>query len=88
MKVEIVSIGGGRNKLIETAAYAALEEMDLQVEVVKVRHIEEAKQKGVTSLPALIINGQVMVQGRLPTVDEVKELLAQAQGKIVDYSVA
>jgi small redox-active disulfide protein 2 len=56
-------------------AQKAVAEMGIQAEVVKVEDLMEIVSRGVMMTPALVIDGQIKVVGRTPTVDEVKKWL-------------
>jgi small redox-active disulfide protein 2 len=87
LKIEVLAFGCSKCRLMEVATHAAIEELGIDVDVDKLQDIEEAKRRGVMSQPALFINGKLMVQGRVPSIDEIKEMIVNAQGYITDYSV-
>jgi small redox-active disulfide protein 2 len=87
LKIEVLAFGCSKCRLMEVATHAAIEELGIDVDVDKFQDIEEAKRRGVMSQPALFINGKLMVQGRVPSIDEIKEMIVNAQGYITDYSV-
>lgn len=75
MKIQI--LGGGCpkcNKLAETAE-AAAKELQLDYEMEKVTDINQITAFGVMMTPALAVDGEVKVVGKVPSVDEVKGLL-------------
>ncbi|WP_067047890.1 thioredoxin family protein [Methanofollis ethanolicus] len=76
---EIEIFGTGCAKCMRTAknVEAAVKELGAEVEVVKVEEIDAITDQGVMLTPALAVNGEVVVEGRVPTVDEVKELLSE-----------
>jgi protein-disulfide isomerase len=39
--------------------------------------VEEFARMGVTLTPAVIVDGKIMVAGRVPTVDELKTLFSK-----------
>ena len=53
----------------------AVQESDIQAEVVKVDNIKEIMDRGVMMTPALYIDGKSMMVGRTATVDEIKKML-------------
>ncbi len=55
-------------------AVSELGRTDVQIE--KVEDIMGIMQYNVMTTPALVIDGQVKVKGRVPSVTEIKELLA------------
>mgnify|MGYP002407122175 FL=1 len=87
LRIEVFAIGCSKCRLLEVATHAALEELGLDVEVEKLQDTEEAKRRGVMSQPALFINGRLMVQGRVPPIGEIKEMIDRSRGLVTDYSV-
>jgi protein-disulfide isomerase len=57
---------------VETAA----RELGMEFEVEKVTDMQAILRAGVMKTPALVVNGKVKVYGRVPTVDELKTMLA------------
>ncbi len=86
MKIEVFSVGCAKCRLIEVATHAALEELGLSPEVDKLQDPSEAQRRGVMSQPALFINGKLVVQGRVPSVAEIKDMINQQRGYITDIS--
>lgn len=62
-------------KLAENTAAAAAE-LGLDYEIHKVTDISEILTFGVMATPALVVDGQVKVVGKVPSVGELKSILA------------
>ena len=75
-KIEILGTGCKKCKELETAAKEAVKELNSDYEVVKVEDIQEIAKYGVTSTPALVVDGVVKSTGRVLTTGEIKKLLA------------
>ena len=75
MKIEV--LGPGCPKCHSTAENVkqALAQLNRADEVVKVTDIKTMIAKGVMMTPGLIIDGKVVLQGKIPTVEQVKELI-------------
>jgi small redox-active disulfide protein 2 len=75
MKIEV--LGKGCAKCVSTMdnVNTALAELNREAEVVKVTDITDIVQRGILSTPALAIDGKVVMQGKLPTVDQIKQLI-------------
>ena len=63
------------NKLAENAG-AAAKELAIEYEIEKVTDISEMMKFGVMVTPALVIDGQVKVTGKVADVDAIKEMLS------------
>ena len=74
-KIEVLGTGCKKCQELETAAKEAVKELNSDYEVVKVEDIQEITNYGVTSTPALVINGVIKSTGRVLSVDEIKELI-------------
>jgi len=75
MRVEILGTGCAKcNRLYETAR-EAVAAAGLDAEVVKVEDITEIMSRGVMVTPALVVDGEVKVVGRVPKPAEIAGLL-------------
>ncbi len=79
MKIEIAGPGCPRCLATEKAVIAACAELSLNAEVTHLYDIKEYARRGVRFTPAVIVDGKVVVSGRVPTVAELKALLAGAE---------
>jgi small redox-active disulfide protein 2 len=61
-------------KLTETAETAA-KEMGIEYQIEKVTDISKIMEFGVMVAPALVVDGEVKVSGKIPGVDEIKAML-------------
>lgn len=62
------------NKLAATAESAA-KESGVEYTLEKITDIEQIMRMGVMMTPALVVDGDVKVVGRVPTVEEIKNML-------------
>jgi len=76
MKIEVVGPGCGRCIATERNVKEAAKQLGMQAEITKVTDFAEFAKKGVMFTPGLIVDGQVKVSGRIPTVDEIKKILS------------
>jgi small redox-active disulfide protein 2 len=75
MKVQVLGMGCPKCKKLAENAEAAAKALGLDCELEKVTDIKEIMGFGVMMTPALAVNGQVKVAGKVPGVDELKGLL-------------
>ncbi len=80
MNLDIRVAGPGcRNcQELESRVIKALEELNLDATVMKVTDYSEIAALGILMTPGLIINGKVVLQGKVPTVGIVKGYIAEA----------
>ena len=57
----------------------AISELGLEARVVNSNDIGEAQERGVTRLPALVVDGKVRSQGKALSVEEIKDILRQTE---------
>lgn len=73
MKVQILGTGCPKCKKVAEVAEKAVTELGIDAEVVKVTDINEIMNFGVMMTPALAIDGDVKVSGKIPSVEDVKK---------------
>lgn len=78
MKIEVLGTGCPKCMSLEGNVRKALEGLSLHADVEKVTEIEQIIQRGVMSTPALVIDGKVVLQGKNPTVDQLKKIIQGA----------
>lgn len=76
MKLQILGTGCPKCKKLAENAEAAAKELGLECDLEKVTDINEIMKFGVMITPALAIDGQVKVVGKVPSPDEIKKMLA------------
>ncbi len=75
-KIQILGTGCPKCKKLAENVQIATEDAGIECEVVKVTDINEIMKFGVMLTPALAIDGQVKVVGKVPSPDEIKKMLA------------
>ncbi|MBN1950039.1 MAG: TM0996/MTH895 family glutaredoxin-like protein [Bacteroidales bacterium] len=79
MEIKVLGTGCPKCKALEKTVINSLEELDIAADVSKVEDIMKIMEYGVMHTPALVINGKVAISGRVPTINEIKELLTKNQ---------
>lgn len=75
MKIQILGTGcPSCLKLAENAKQAAAE-AGVEAEIVKVTDINEITSFGVMMTPALAVDGQVKILGKVASIEEIKKIL-------------
>jgi len=75
MKIEILGTGCPKCKKLSENVEAALNEKNIQAEIVKVTNIEKIMEYGVITTPALAIDGKVVSSGRILTKEDIGKLI-------------
>ena len=78
MKLEILGSGCKRCQQLAENTKSAVRALGLDAEVVKVEDMASIVGYGIMATPALVVDGQVKVSGKVPSVDELKSILKPA----------
>jgi small redox-active disulfide protein 2 len=78
VEIKILGSGCAKCNALEQATKEAVAELGLDVEVQHVTDMEEIMRYGVMSTPALVVDDQVRLAGRIPKVDDIISLLSRA----------
>lgn len=77
MEIKVLGTGCAKCKSLEKVTREAVEKTGVNATVIKVEDIVEIMQFGIMTTPALVIDGKVVVKGKVPSVDEISKLLTQ-----------
>ena len=75
-KIHILGTGCPKCRQLAANAEAAAKELGVEVELEKVTDINEIMTFGVMLTPALVVEGEVKAVGKVPSVEDVKTMLA------------
>jgi len=75
-RIQILGTGCRKCKKLAEHAEAAAQAAGIEYDLQKVTDLQEIMKFGVMMTPALAVDGQVKVVGKVPSVDEIKKLLA------------
>lgn len=80
MEIKILGVGCAKCIALEKRVKEVVGGMGINAEIKKVTDIGEIMSYGVMMTPALVIDGETKVVGKLPSVDEIKKLLSDKNG--------
>jgi small redox-active disulfide protein 2 len=75
-KLQILGTGCPKCNALMAAAQKAAEETGVPYEIEKVSDLNRIMSFGVMMTPALVVDGTVKIAGKVPSVEEIKKLLA------------
>jgi len=75
-KIQILGTGCAKCHKLAENAEAAAEALGIEYELVKVTDLNEITTFGVWMTPALAVDGNVKVVGKVPDVTALKEMIA------------
>jgi small redox-active disulfide protein 2 len=79
MTIKILGPGCMNCKTLERRTCEALQQLNIEAAVEKVEDLASIMSYGILATPGLVIDEKVVSQGRVPTVNTLKELLTQHQ---------
>lgn len=74
MEIKILGPGCPNCKTLEKSVINTLAEMNIEASVEKVDDIVKIMNYGIMRTPGLVIDGKVVVSGRIPSAQELKEI--------------
>jgi small redox-active disulfide protein 2 len=77
MEIKVLGTGCPKCKSLEKVTREAVEQAGIDANVSKVEDIVEIMNYGIMVTPALVINGKVVMKGRVPSVEEIKSLITK-----------
>lgn len=77
MDIKILGTGCAKCKSLEQATRDVIQNLGLDAQVSKVEDIMDIMGYGVATTPALVVDGKVVVKGRVPSKDEISKILTK-----------
>jgi small redox-active disulfide protein 2 len=78
VKIQILGTGCAKCNALTMATEKAAQVLGLQYELEKITDLQRIMSFGVITTPALVVDGQVKVSGKVPSLDELKSILKPA----------
>jgi small redox-active disulfide protein 2 len=75
-KIEVLGAGCPKCKKLLEQTMIAADQLGMECKIEKVEDIQKIMTYGVMMTPALVVDGQVKVTGKVPSIEELKKLLA------------
>jgi small redox-active disulfide protein 2 len=77
MEIKILGPGCPKCKTLDKITREVVAKNGINASITKVEDIMEIMKYGVMSTPALVVDEKVLVKGRVPSFDEIKQLLTK-----------
>ncbi|MDY7091868.1 MAG: thioredoxin family protein [Acidobacteriota bacterium] len=78
MKLQILGTGCPKCKLLTEHTERAAQELGLDYELEKVTDLDRILEFGMVATPALVVDGDIKVSGRVPTAKRLQGILTGA----------
>lgn len=75
MKIKVLGPGCAKCKQLAEVTATTATELGIDFQIEKISDLHEISKFGVMMTPALVINGEVKSVGKIPTINELKEIL-------------
>jgi small redox-active disulfide protein 2 len=75
MHIQILGTGCSKCKTLEKLTREVVEQNGITAEISKVEDIMEIMKFNVMTTPAIVIDGKVVLKGRVPLASELKDIL-------------
>jgi small redox-active disulfide protein 2 len=79
MEIKILGPGCSKCKTLEKITREVVDEMGIAADIHKEEDIVKIMNYGIMLTPGLVINGKVVLSGRVPSAKEIKEILGNNQ---------
>jgi len=76
MKIIVAGPGCGRCHATEKNVQEACKELSLDADISHEFDVKRFRDLGVRVTPSVIVDGVIMISGRIPSVDELKKMLS------------
>lgn len=77
MDIKVLGTGCTKCKKLEQMTREVVQELGLDANIEKVEDIYKIMQFGVMTTPAIVIDGEVVLKGKLPSIKELKGILTK-----------
>ena len=77
MEIKILGTGCSKCKTLEEITRKVVKDNYIDANITKVEDIVEIMKYNIMTTPALVIDGKVVVKGRIPSEKEIKQLLTK-----------
>lgn len=75
MKIEVCGPGCPRCIATEEVVKRVVKKLGIDAEITKVSDFNKMTDLGVMMTPAVVVNGEVKIQGKIPTEEEIEKIL-------------
>ncbi len=82
MVIKVLGPGCANCRTLEHRTLEALEELGIRATVEKVQDYETIASWGIMHTPGLVIDGKIVVQGGVPSVEVLKEIIGKEMNPV------
>ena len=82
MNIQVLGTGCPKCKSLEKATREVVAQHNLEATISKVEDMVEIMEFNIMTTPALVVDGKVVIKGRVPSNEELKEILTNKTDRI------
>ncbi|SDL29224.1 thioredoxin family protein [Halarsenatibacter silvermanii] len=75
MKVEVLGPGCKNCETLAERTKRAIEELGLEADFEHIKDMNEMTERGIALSPALVVDGEAVVTGEVPSAEGIKDIL-------------
>jgi len=77
MEIKVIGTGCASCKRLLGLVQEAVKELGMEADVKYITDMAEIMQTGIMQMPGLIVNGKVKAKGRVPSLNELKQIIQE-----------
>jgi small redox-active disulfide protein 2 len=77
MEIKILGTGCSKCKTLEKITREVLAQNGIDATLIKVEDIAEIMKFNIMTTPALVVDNKVVIKGRVPSAEEIKQVLTR-----------
>ena len=77
MEIKILGTNCARCRSLEKLVRMVVDETGIEARISKVEEIMDIMQYGIMTTPALVVDGRIVLKGRVPSAKELKSILVK-----------
>jgi len=75
-KIEVLGTGCPKCQKVTEVIEKEIKEAGFEAEIVKVKNLDEIVNRGVMMTPAVMVDGEIKCEGKIPSAKEIKSWFA------------
>jgi small redox-active disulfide protein 2 len=79
MDIKVLGTGCNKCNMLANVTREAVRQSGIDASVTKVEDLVEIMQYGVMTTPVLVVNGEIVTRGNVPSVNEIVQILQSKQ---------
>ena len=79
MEIKVLGTGCANCRSLEKTTQLIVDELNLEASIEKVEDIQKIMEYGILRTPGLVIDGKVVLSGKVPKKEELKQILTENQ---------